>query len=160
MNWDQITIVNRRLLLCFALATIALVLSFYAELVWKIEPCTLCKFQRIPLFIAIPVSLFCLFQKNKLYALAFLRMTFLILGILASYHLMIQFGFISDPCSVPKGIKTLDDFKNILNTPISCSTIKWSLFGIPPSGYNLALALFFIAILSIKPVETKRHLHA
>mgnify|MGYP000567766263 FL=1 len=126
---------------------IALTISFSAELFWKIQPCNLCKLQRLPLFMIIPLSLVGLCGEKKRFFLSMICLAFFIFGTLSGYHLLVQLKFITDPCVVPQNIKTLDDFKMMLNSSPACSTISWSIFSVPISGYNLAFSLIFFLSL-------------
>lgn len=138
------------MLICFGFSVSALFISFFAEYAWNLVPCILCMLQRFPLFVIIPLSIFGLCTDYKWSVLFLLKTAFLILGILAGYHLLVQTGLVSDPCHVPQ-IKTIDDFKNLMDqrSP-SCKMPSWSLFGIPASGYNVIFAFLFLLLLPSK----------
>lgn len=142
------TKVNRLLLMSFAFAIIALFFSFLSQFFWKIEPCRLCLYQRVPLFAIIPLSIFGLCNEIKLLPILLIRLAFCTLAILGGYHLLIQLHMIADPCAVPQSIKSLQDFKDILSqSHIPCAINAFSILGVPVSGYNLAFAILFALIL-------------
>ncbi len=138
------------MLICFCFSILALIISFSAEYAWGLAPCKLCILQRFPLFAIIPLSIFGLCTSFKWPVLFLLKASFLILGILAGYHLLVQTGLVSDPCQVPH-IKTIEDFKNLMDqrSP-SCKIPSWTLFGIPVSGYNVIFAFLLLFLLPSK----------
>jgi hypothetical protein len=88
------------------------------------------------------IGIFCRTSKALFSCLALISL----LGIvLSAFQSAIQFGFLSDFCAVKK-IDNIADFKNILeNSPIPCSVIHWSFFGVPISLLNLMMfCLVFI----------------
>ncbi len=150
------TRINRVLLLCFVFSIGALLIALLAEYAWGIKSCTLCRLQRIPLFLAVPISILGVCQAYKWPYIVALHFLFFALLILAGYHLLVQIGFLSDPCSVPQ-IKTLNEFKTLMTEKhLSCKN-SWTIFGVPASAYNMILALFFMCILPKTTKEGKSY---
>lgn len=143
---DEVTL-NRLLLICAAFAILALSFSFFHEYILGIRPCNLCKLQRAPMVAILALSIFGFITKFKDFSLKFVQLSFLVTLLLASYHLLVQLGLIADPCIVPKNIKNIDDFRKMLDAPIPCSKISWSLFGIPISAYSATFSLCFLIFL-------------
>lgn len=143
---DGVTL-NRLLLICSAFAILALFFSFFHEYILGIRPCNLCKLQRAPIVAILALSIFGFITRFKDISLNLVQLSFLVAFLLASYHLLVQLGLIADPCIVPKNIKSIDDFRKMLDAPIPCSKVSWSLFGIPISAYSATFSLSFLIFL-------------
>lgn len=136
---------NRLFALTAIYSITALTLSFFAEYAWKIEPCYLCKLQRIPYLAILPISFFGLFFTFKTASRNLIISFFFISLALSGFHLMIQTGIVKDTCAVPQLNSMIDFEKLVFNTPKkSCAEISFRLFGLPVSLYNLTSALLFI----------------
>lgn len=151
---DAITI-NRLLFLSLLYSSTLLIISLFFEYVLKVEACQLCKFQRIPLFFILGFSVFGLFSCFDLNPLKFIQIFLISSFALSSYHLLIQKGTLTDPCSVPQNIESLETFKKTLRDPTPCSQISWPVFGIPINAYNIGLSFSLYAYLRR---ETKKFL--
>lgn len=124
----------------------ALLFSYLAQYTWDMEPCRLCKLQRLPYCFAILFSGLAFLPSFRKIAVRLTQLSLLMGMGLAGYHLMVIGGIVSDPCSVPKGIASIEDFRRMLNAPLPCSKITGKLLGIPLAGYNaiISFILFFI----------------
>ena len=132
------------------IAGLVLALSFFIEHAEKIEPCQLCKWQRVPYFCIFLVAPFFLSANFRKIVKFILQLSFSACLLLASFHLMVQMDFIADTCSMPQNIHTLENFHHLLETPqASCAKITWKILGIPISMYNFILSLVFIFLLKI-----------
>jgi len=106
------------------------------------EPCKLCKMQRIPYFFVVLFSGFAFLPRFKRIGVRLIQVAFLVGLGLACYHLLVIGGIVADPCSVPKGIATVENFQRMLEAPVPCSKMTWKVLGIPVAGYNSPYALF------------------
>jgi disulfide bond formation protein DsbB len=134
---------NWRIFLCWGFAGIALILSSLQEYLGKIEPCQLCKWQRLPfvvLFFIAPVGFTNIYAKT---VQKIVKGCLLLSFALGCFHLLIQTGLIADTCSVPQTINSMQDFENMLALSPSCSKISWSILSIPLSAYNATFSLLF-----------------
>jgi len=66
-------------------------------------------------------------------------------ALLAFYHFLMQQGFISDFCAVPK-VTSIEQFESLLSKK-SCSEISWEFFGMPITFFNLIFSLMSFALL-------------
>jgi disulfide bond formation protein DsbB len=140
--------INLPLIVTWLYSLIALSCSFYQQYIAQIDPCYLCKLQRLPffaIFLITPIGFIANFNQI---ACRFLQLFFLISLCLALYHLLIQFGLVNEQCIMNQTINNREDFLLLLTKPsISCSEIKWKIFGMPITAYNLIFSLFFLFYL-------------
>ncbi len=125
----------------------ALSLSYIAQYGWNLEPCRLCKLQRIPFFFIFVFSGSTFLPSLEKFSIRMLQVAFMTSAILASYHLLVINGVITDPCTIPSDIATLEDFQKILEAPLPCSKASAKLLGIPYPGYNAILTTLFLIFL-------------
>jgi len=131
---------HKLLTACLIISLFAFGFSLYAEYILGKSACTLCLVQRWPYAIAVLVALIGIFSRYTTLAVYVLLGIFLFeLGV-SIYHLLVQYGIVSDPCSVPK-ITNQEEFWNVLKAPLPCSKITWKFFGIPAAGYNALISL-------------------
>ena len=143
---------NRIFILCLVFSIFALALSYCSQYIWEIEPCRLCKFQRIPWAANLIFSGSALLFSFKKTSLLLAKIACLLSVLLAAWHLLIWGGILSDPCGVPTNIHSLEDFENMLETSPPCTKAALKILGIPISGYNLFFSLFFFFLfLRLRP---------
>lgn len=147
---------SRLTLFCIGFSFLVLLASFSAEYLWKIESCRICKFQRIPYFFILLISLLAFSSKLLSMPMKLIQVGFIISVLLASFHLLIIGGIISDPCIVPKNITTMDDFQRMLAAPLPCSKASWRILGIPVAAYNISFSLLFLLLFLKKPQSTRQ----
>lgn len=141
---------NIIVLLSLVVSLIALLASYSVQYIWKIEPCSLCKLQRIPYFFILMFSGIAFASKFSKVAISFIQFGFLVGLSLAIYHLLVISGFLADPCSVPKGVATIEDFQRLLDAPLPCSKTTWNILGIPLAVYNAICSTIFIISIQRK----------
>ncbi len=147
MNLQQIIPLNRLFLFCCLFSAAALLSSWWAEYLWHLQLCSLCKAQRLILAVVLPLSLLGLVVSNKKWPAVLLLLLLILLFFVAGYHLLVRWGFAADRCATPQNIQTLVDFQSMLYASTPC-TASWSLLGIPVSIYNSVFAL--VSILGLK----------
>jgi len=129
-------------------SSLILTYSFYHQYVEKIEPCSLCKWQRLVyvlVFVLSPIGIFKCFNVSMRNAL---KLIFLIGFCLAIYHAMVQFGLLIDHCTMTQKIENTNDFMKMLEQPkVACSAISWKLFGLSASIYNAIFSLVALIFL-------------
>lgn len=131
----------------FLSAFLISILSISFEVFLNVEPCLFCKLQRY-VYIALLVPSFLSITKEScrnIHMTRLMQLCFLIGGLLALYHLLMQWGLISDFCAVPK-INSIEQFESLLNKK-SCSEISWKVFGMPITFFNLGISLIFFTLL-------------
>ena len=129
---------------------VALLLSYSAQYVWGIEPCKLCKFQRIPYFFVLAFSGLAFWPYLRKVSIRLIQVSFLVSLVLACYHLLVLAGIMHDPCAVPAGIATIEDFQRMLEAPLPCSKAELKILGVPASGYNALLSSISLVLLRKK----------
>lgn len=143
--------------LTLGFSIVALLLSYSAQYIWEIEPCRLCKFQRIPYFLILGFSGSAFWPYLRKVSFRLIQVSFLVSFLLACYHLLVLAGIVSDPCSVPTGIANLEDFQKMLNAPPPCSKAGWKFLGLPVAGYNALLASLFMILLRKNKIHKSIH---
>lgn len=131
--------------------------SFYQQYVEKLEPCSLCKWQRYVYSLVALISPIGLIQTFNSSIKISLNFIFLIGFCLATYHTLVQFEWLTDRCTIQK-IENMNDFMKMLEQPkISCANSGWKLFGISASIYNIIISLTALIALNFK--NLKRLIH-
>ena len=156
MNSNELThkiSFNQSLICLIGVCVFVLMGSYGMEFIFGLKPCRLCYFQRIPYFLIIIISAVSIFLDTKTLSAWILTSILLISFILASYHLAIQLGVVADPCAI-KSPSSLEDYKrNIFETPIPCSKVSWSIFGIPLSAFNAIISLVCLCFIILFPIK-------
>jgi disulfide bond formation protein DsbB len=147
---------KRLLVACSIFSFIVLSCSFLAQHFWKIEPCRLCKLQRIPYYFLLFIPLLGLANRRYEITKILILCLFLASLILSAYHLLVIGGIVKDFCAVPSQIKTTDDFMNMLNA-VPCSEAAWKFLKIPLAGYNLLFSCTFIGLFLQTGTWRKSH---
>lgn len=146
------------LILLWVASFLILLFSFYQQYGVKIESCTLCKWQRYIYFLIFSLSPIGLIQRYNLsirYALIFV---FFIGLCLATYHTLVQFGWLADRCEITQKIENMNDFMKMLEHPKApCANVSWKLFGLSASIYNIIFSFF--ALVSLNFNNIKRLIH-
>lgn len=143
---------HAKLLIFFSLfSAFVLAASFFAQYVLKIEPCRLCKLQRIPYFFLLCIPLFQIF-KMKLRMIRLLTIyTFVLSVILSMYHLLVIGGIVKDFCAVTP-VDSIENFMATLDSHVPCSKAEWHFLKIPLAGYNLVFSLVFL-FFTLRPLK-------
>lgn len=146
-------------LIIFWLASIAILLfSFHQQYNEKIEPCSLCKWQRDVYFFVAAFAPIGFIQRWDSFVRIALNFIFFCGFCLAAYHILIQFGWLSDRCAITQKIENMNDFMKMLEQPkVSCANVGWKLFGLSASIYNIILS--FCALVSLNFNNIKRLIH-
>lgn len=140
--------------ICLGFSLLAICLSLLSEFAWKIESCILCKFQRIFYIFIAGFSTWGLWKKSNRFPSFFVQSALLGMMLLSGYHLMVQMGLLTDFCSLPKKIASIDDFERMLAAPLPCSKVTWSFLGLPLSAYNLGCSCLFLGVFQL--LQTKK----
>ena len=141
------------LLIVLFLSVLILILSFSFEYFGNTKACLFCNLQRlIYILIAILSFLGIVVSSFKKYAFRSVVIILSIGIIISTCHVLIQYGVLKDPCKIAPQITDINSFENLIfHSPIPCSKISWSLFGISISIYNIGLYLcLFILTLTNK----------
>ena len=135
-----------RLILLFSICTLLIV--FIAELVYGLEPCILCKYQRIPYFSVILFSSLALHIKlaDHTGTLKIISIIFIASAMLAFYHNGIeqQWWDAATSCGDTNQFPaSFTKFQSQLMSkmPKRCDVIDWTLFGLSMTVYNIVLSI-------------------
>lgn len=133
-----------------------LLVSFLFEWLSGVRPCFICQLQRLPYVAAIVGSVYGLIFRQSTFATSWLLLASLTSILLSGYHLLIQYGFLAEPCHVPN-VVTIDDFNAILSNTTACSQKSWMFLGVPISAYNFLLSAsgltFLVKILLLSSAK-------
>lgn len=135
----------------FFLSCLALIFSFYMELVIGIAPCFLCRIQRYIYFFLVPASLIGGFTFLKSIGRKCCILFFALGCLVSFYHSLVQFGILSDKCQTQTNINSSDEYKKLLLNKdwerIPCSSRSWDIQKIPISVFNGMISVFFLCLL-------------
>jgi disulfide bond formation protein DsbB len=130
----------------------ALATAFIAQFVFDLEPCILCKYQRIPYFSVILFAGIAMHIKTADHAgtAKVIGVIFLAGAALAFYHNGVEqhWWVAATSCSGGGGAPlSFNDFQSQLlaKMPKRCDQIDWTLFGLSMTVYNVAASLFLAA---------------
>ena len=135
-----------RLILLFSICTLLIV--FIAELVYGLEPCILCKYQRIPYFSVILFSSLALHIKlaDQTGTLKIISIIFIASAMLAFYHNGIEQQWWDAATSCGDNNQFPSSFSKFQSQlmskmPKRCDVIDWTLFGLSMTVYNMVLSI-------------------
>lgn len=135
--------------------TSGLLLSFFAEYVQELVPCQLCLIQRWILLGLVGISLLELVVDPAFNRWAIRAVLLAMIGV-ASYHFVIQMGWVSDPCRLPsQTIGSINDFKQLLKVKQPCSQAALTVLGIPASIINASFGLSILLMSFINSLSGK-----
>ncbi len=156
-NADKIIL---RLILLASICVLLIV--FVAELMYGLEPCILCKYQRIPYFAAILFAGLALHIKttNQQGTLRVIGIVFLISAFLAFYHYGVEQHWWNAATGCGNFNKLPISFENfqsqLMSTmPKKCDEIDWTLFGLSMTVYNIIVSVI-LGTLSFSSVLLSR----
>ena len=130
-------------------ASLVVGLSLFVEFALHLPPCTLCKVQRGIYLSIIPIAIAGLVFSDRQRLQRGIRIGCIVLlslsAITASYHTLVQMGFLKDRCKPNLAIGDTDSFRALLTTPKKgCSEDGWKLGKIPAPALNLLLSVVLL----------------
>ena len=150
-----------RLILLISMCTLLIV--FIAELVYGLEPCILCKYQRIPYFSVILFSSLALHIKfvDRTETLKIISIIFIASAMLAFYHNGIEQQWWDAATSCGDTNQFPASFTNFQSQlmgkmPKRCDEIDWTLFGLSMTVYNILLSVTLGSIAFIGVLLSKK----
>ena len=147
---------KRYIALLFLLSgVLALYMAYYSEYVLNFPPCKLCNYQRIPFFIAIPISALML-CKPKIKFLDLLLVIITLSNVtLAGHHVAVENKWITE--SSLCGASNADDLSNIdldsiealdayfeNKKHVPCDEPSIVVFGVSMAGWNVIYCLMIV----------------
>jgi len=130
----------------------ALFAAYFIQYVLKYQPCNLCLIERIPYFVSIILTSFCLFTKKfEKITLIILSLVFFSATLIAFYHFGIEQGFIKESlvCDLNNGSNNLSK-EALLNQlkimPVSCKDVTFRIFGLSLATFNIFINLVLCVI--------------
>jgi len=137
-----------------SLGTISLgifLFSVHQQYVKRINPCSLCEWQRYIYFSIFVIAPFGQIQRFNSAVRGVINIILFISICLAAYHALVQLGFLTDRCTMTNKIENVNDFMNMLEQPKTpCANIGWKFFGLSASIYNVILSFNALIILNFK----------
>jgi disulfide bond formation protein DsbB len=136
--------------------------AYFFEFVLKYPPCPLCLDQRIPYYVAIPLSVLIAVSAGRvprglaLAGLGVVALTMLIGAGLAAYHAGIEWKWWPGPADCTGPLNNLGKSGGLLGQlqsihVVRCDEAAWRFLGLSLAGYNvlISLALSAIAVCGI-----------
>jgi len=135
-------------------SAVLLIIALFLQYALNVHPCKLCLMQRIPHYLVVTTSLFFFFlpkwYKSFMLCCFILYLTSISI---ATYTIFVQNGIISSECSAAS-VQTIEELrKSLESNNISCSDVKFYLFGFSLSFWNAFLSLvlsFYSLFLLLK----------
>ncbi len=132
----------------------ALATVFTAQYVFDLEPCILCKYQRIPYFAVILFAGIGMYTEmaDQAGTLKVVGVIFLLGAALAFYHSGVEQHWWEAATSCgSSGGEPLTSFKNFVGQlmtkmPKRCDEVDWTLFGLSMTVYNTAATIGLAAV--------------
>ena len=128
--------------------------AYFIEFVLGHQPCSLCKYERIPYLISIIlISLSFLIKKFEKLILIIVTIFFLLGTIVSFYHFGIEQNFFSESlvCDL-EGFQKITDSEELLKelqkTRVSCKDVTFRLFGLSLATINTVLSLVITVTLT------------
>ena len=140
-----------RLILLISICVLLIV--FVAQFIYDLEPCILCKFQRLPYFAAILFAGLALHIKkaNQAGIVKVIGIIFIVGAVLAFYHNGVEQYWWNAVTGCGNSGKFPISFENfqsqlIAKMPKRCDQIDWTLFGFSMTVYNMLLSIILAAL--------------
>jgi disulfide bond formation protein DsbB len=126
----------------------ALISSLMAEYAWNLPHCKLCSIQRVLHGMLALAAVFGIFSSAKTKIRTICAILLLGSCVTASYHVLVQYGVLTDRCSVNlPAITNIATFEAVLeNTHPPCSEKGFAVFKIPASALNDVFSLLFLLL--------------
>ena len=132
----------------------ALATAFTAQYVFDLEPCILCKYQRIPYFAVILFAGIGMYTEmaDQAGTLKVVGVIFLLGAALAFYHSGVEQHWWEAATSCgSSGGEALTSFKNFVGQlmtkmPKRCDEVDWTLFGLSMTVYNTVASIGLTAV--------------
>lgn len=143
---------QRSFFFVFLISIVAVAASIALEVFAKIEPCYLCKVQRIGCFFTAFFAVIGIIssQMKKTIAIFLVVLSFSNF-LISSYHFGVQLGVFADVCAVISPA-TLTDFKGMLfqkqQAHHSCSSMTW-IFGMPIVVWSALSSFTCFAVIAM-----------
>tara|TARA_B100000886_G_scaffold339871_1_gene306772 strand:+ start:1285 stop:1767 length:483 start_codon:yes stop_codon:yes gene_type:complete len=136
-------------LICLFLSFFTIVSVFTVEFFFKIPPCELCLYQRIPYFVILILSIF--FLKFDKFRFKFLLIFFCFFStsILSLFHSLVERGIVeyqSSCTSSSNNFENIEELRSFLEEAplVKCDEISFSIFGLSFANINFLLSTFFL----------------
>jgi disulfide bond formation protein DsbB len=125
----------------------ALATAYVAEYVFKLDPCVLCLYQRVPYWTAIGLGLLALAVPGGSWrglAVALAGLAFLIGAGIAVHHVGVERHWWTSAAAcggtLPAEMTVEQLRAQLAKPPKPCDAVEWSLFGISMAGYNAVVS--------------------
>ncbi len=141
------------------LSAAALAMAFIAEQVFRLDPCILCLYQRVPYALAIMLGLmtvwiYFMVPRASAWTLSMLGLTFSANSIIAFYHTGVERGWwksFLEGCAVPALEGNITDVLAQIEARTDaprCDEIPWAdpVLGLSMANYNVVLCIALAAL--------------
>ena len=140
---------------------ISILSAVYIEFVLKINPCTLCIYQRIPYIFSIFICFLGYYNNNVFFWLYLLFLTFFISVVLSGYHVGIENNIFKEFSGCTNNNINLIDKEELLKSlnysRPNCKNISFKILGLSLASINLIISsLISVLILSLIKYEKNK----
>ena len=136
-------------LICFALSFVTIISVYTIEFFFKIPPCELCVYQRIPYFVILILSiLFLKFEKYK-FKFPLIFLCFFSTSMMSLFHSLVErriVNYQSSCASSSKDFENIEQLRSFLEDAplVKCDEITFSILGLSFANINFLLSTFFL----------------
>jgi len=134
----------------FSISAVALAAAYFVQYAFKVEPCVLCLYQRIPYVVSGILGLVALAVScRRVRVVEAAGVVFGFGAAIAFYHVGVEQHWWASiaACgadSVYRGAATVDELRQLLmskNLIKACDVVNWALFGVSMATYNVIVSL-------------------
>ena len=135
--------------ICFALSLTTIISVYVIEFFFKIPPCELCVYQRIPYFVILILSVFVLKFKKLKFKFPLIFLCLFSTSMISLFHSLVERGIVqyqSSCTSSSKDFENIDQLRSFLEDAplVKCDEITFSMFGFSFANINFLLSTFFL----------------
>jgi len=136
--------IKKNYFLVFIISMISILSAVYIEFVLKINPCTLCIYQRIPYIFSIFICFLGYYNNNVFFWLYLLFLTFFISVVLSGYHVGIENNIFKEFSGCTNNNINLIDKEELLKSlnysRPNCKNISFKILGFSLASINLIIS--------------------
>ncbi len=147
--------------LVFIISIVSIFSAIYIEFVLKVNPCTLCTYERIPYIVSIFICFLGYYNNKVFFWLYLLLLTFLISVVLSGYHVGIENNIFKEFSGCTNNninlINKEELLKSLNYSRPNCKNISFTILGLSLASINLIIScLISVLILSVIKYEKNK----
>tara|TARA_B100000941_G_C28500764_1_gene554036 strand:- start:1503 stop:1985 length:483 start_codon:yes stop_codon:yes gene_type:complete len=143
----------------FIISIFTILSALYIENIIGAQPCTLCKYQRLPYILSIFICLFGLKNVKNNFWIYLIAITFFLSFLLSGYHFGIENSIFPEfsLCNVDN-LSILDKellLQSLSQVPQNCKDVNFKVIGLSLATINVLISIF-ILIISIALIRNEK----